>query len=534
MPMKKSLVLTATPEQLREKFFLMKDRSHIAELLDIDIKTLIYHLYRVPEDKKYKTFEIPKSLGGTRTISAPITTIKIIQKKLNQVLQCMYKPRGSVHSYMHDRNIVTNAEQHLKRTLLLNIDLKDFFPSIHIGRIIGLFKHRPYNCTEVVAKTLAQLCCFRGTLPQGAPTSPILSNMICLTMDKEIEQLARKHDCIYTRYADDISISTMENDFPNAIAKYNQHGQLEVGEELQNIIRTNSFEINREKVRIRNPDERQLVTGIVTNEFPNVRREYVRKIRAMLHALEKFGLEDAEKEYHAKYFNQALRNPSREPPSFMKVLKGKIDYLGMVRGKENPIYLNFMHKLRELAPEFVNVEETNTQFLIRSARPALSLHTFRPTEVGEHTRAKLSDLLNTIDPYYENKRTGAWVTFKGDSPDRIAQATHSMREVLNQLLEKLAPDEQVIKAPWYAVQTKGPKVTRKMRVRYILSDESQPASKSTVNFIDSLANTTDEMYGQLSKEAHKHGENIESTAEIYLHACELLLILILQNRKVAI
>lgn len=527
----KSLVLTASPEELREKFSLMRDRSHVASLLDIDLKTLIYHLYRVPEDKKYKTFEIPKSLGGTRTISAPITTIKIIQKKLNQVLQCIYGPRNVVHSYRHDRNIITNAEQHLQRTLILNIDLKDFFPSIHIGRVIGLFKHQPYSCTEVVAKTLAQLCCFRGSLPQGAPTSPIVSNMICVKMDKKIEQIARKYDCIYTRYADDISLSTLDNDFPDAIIKYNQNGQLEVGEELKEIIHTNSFEINIEKVRIRNTNERQLVTGLVTNEFPNIRREYVRKIRAMLYAWEKFGLEAAEKEYHNIYCNYNLRNPSRKPPSFTKVVKGKIDYLGMVRGKDNPIYINFMHKLRELAPDIVKREETNLQFLIRSARPALAIHTFRPIEVGEHVKANLSDLLNAVDPYFENKRIGAWVTFKGDSPDKIAQATHSMREVLSQLLEKLAPDKNVIEASWYIEPTKGQKVTRKMRVRYILSDESQPASKSTVNFIDSLADTADEMYAQLSKEAHKRGESVESIAESYLHACELVLLLILQNRK---
>lgn len=532
--MKKSLVLTATPEELREKFLLMKDRSHVAELLDIDIKTLIYHLYRVPEDKKYKTFEIPKSFGGTRAISAPITTIKIIQRKLNQVLQCIYRPRNVVHSYRHDRNIVTNAEQHLQRTLILNIDLKDFFPSIHIGRIIGLFEHRPYNCAEVVAKTLAQLCCFRGTLPQGAPTSPILSNMICVKMDKEIEQLAKKYNCVCTRYADDISLSTLEDDFPGVIVKYNQHGQLEVGEELQKIIRTNSFEINREKVRIRNPNERQLVTGLVTNEFPNVRREYVRKIRAMLHALEKFGLNDAEKEYHTKYFNQTLRNPSRQPPSFIKVLKGKIEYLGMVRGKDNPIYLNYLHKLAGLAPEFVKFEETELQTLIRNTRTALLNYSFSPYEVGEHVKVKLGDLLNAIDPNIETKRTGAWFTFIGDSPDKIGQATYSMREVLSQLLKKLAPDKNVMKVSWYTKPKEDPNVTRRMRVRYILSDENQPASKSTVDFIESLANTAEKLYRQLNIEVHRRGEYTKSNAEIYLYECDLLLLLILQNRKVAI
>jgi len=531
MNTKRSLVLTASPKELKENFLSLRNRDDIATLLDIDTKTLIYHLYRVPENVKYKTFEIPKSLGGTRTISAPVTTLKIIQRKLNQVLQCIYKPGNAVHSYRHDRTILSNAEQHIQRTLLLNIDLKDFFPSIHIGRVIGLFNHRPYNCEEVVAKTLAQICCFRGLLPQGAPTSPIISNMICVKMDKEINQLGIKHGCIYTRYADDISLSTLDNDFPNAIVKYNQNGQLEVGSELNKIISTNSFEINREKIRVRNADERQIVTGLVTNEFPNTRREYIRKIRAMLHAWGKFGLEDAEKEYHNHYCNYSLRNPQRIPPSFVRVVKGKIDYLGMIRGKENPMYLDFLHKLRTLAPEVVKKEETDLQYLIRTTRTSLTNYAFRPVEVGEHSAGKLPDMLKLIDPYLEDKRIGAWVTFKGDSPDKIAQSTHSMREVLSQLLEELAPDTNVGEASWYIEPSGNPKVNRKMRVRYILSDKETPASKSSVKFIDSLSNTTEEMYAQLSKEAHKHGASLESKAETYLKSCEIVILIILQNRK---
>lgn len=124
----RSLILDASPGELKEKFSLLRNRQDIAALLDIDTETLIYHLYRVPENRKYKTFEIPKSLGGTRTISAPITTIKIIQRKLNQVLTCVYKPRNAVHGYRHDKTILSNAEQHTRCTLLLNIDLKDFSP----------------------------------------------------------------------------------------------------------------------------------------------------------------------------------------------------------------------------------------------------------------------------------------------------------------------------------------------------------------------------------------------------------------------
>lgn len=524
-----SLTLSASPEELRESFSSLKNRQDIAKLLDIDIKTLIYHLYRVPESERYKTFKIPKNLGGTRTISAPVTTLKIIQRKLNQVLQSIYKPRNAVHSYIHNRSILTNVSKHSLNVLIFNVDLKDFFPSIHLGRVIGLFKY--LNCEPIVATTLAQICCFNRALPQGAPTSPILSNMICAKMDKELSQLARKYDCNYTRYADDITFST-EDSFSTAIVKFNTDGQLEVGDELGEIISTNSFEINRDKVTLRNKDRRQIVTGLVINKFPNVRREYVRKIRAMLHAWEKFGLEAAETEFLSRYHNNRLRNPLREPPSFKRVVQGKIDYLGMVRGKNNPIYLHFRHKLRGLAPELVKGQETPLEFLIRTSRTTPVKYALKPISTGEHNTQELSNWLCSIDPILEDKRLGAWVTFKGNSPDKIPQATLSMRELLRQLLDELAPDQDVKGASWYSEPPEEPKVTRKMKVRYILSGHSGTTSKSTVDFIDSLAKATEMTHAKLSSEVHKYGSSIESTVEIYLKACEILILLILLHKNV--
>ncbi len=528
-----SLTLSASPEELRKGFDSLQNRPDIAKLLDIDLKTLIYHLYRVPESKRYRTFKIPKNLGGTRTISAPATTFKIIQRKLNQVLQAIYKPRNAVNSYIHGRNILRNAEKHLPNALVFNIDLKEFFPSIHLGRVIGLFKHSPYNCEEIVAKTLAQICCFNRALPQGAPTSPIISNMICVKMDKEISKLARKCDCNYTRYADDITFSTLEDSFPLAIVKFNNNGQLEVGDELKEIVNDNSFDINRDKVTLRNKSQRQLVTGLVTNKFPNVRREYVRKIRAMLHAWGKFGLEAVETEFLSRYYDNRLRNPypSRQPPSFKKIVKGKIDYLGMVRGKDNPIYLHFRHKLRGLAPELVREQETPLEFLIRTSRTNPVKHALSPITTGKYDTGTLSTLLSSIDPFLEEKRIGGWQTFEGNSTDRISQATHSMREVLRQLLDKLAPDGDVKGAPWYSEPSKEPKVTRKMKVRYILSGHSTTTSKSTVDFIDSIANAVVMTFAKLSSEAHKYGRSIESTAETYLKACEVLILLMLLHRS---
>ena len=190
------------------------------------------------------TFDIPKRSGGTRKISTPITALKIIQRKLNQVLQQVYEPRPSVHSFISDHDIVSNAKKHLRREWVLNLDLKNFFPSITFPRVIGLFKKKPYEIPSPAATVLAQICCFEDKLPQGAPTSPIVSNMICAKLDNELYRLARKYKCKYTRYADDITFSTYNYDFPSALAKTNSSGQVELGDELKSIIHENWFEVN--------------------------------------------------------------------------------------------------------------------------------------------------------------------------------------------------------------------------------------------------------------------------------------------------
>jgi RNA-directed DNA polymerase len=329
-----SLILEATPEELRKQFSSLTTRKDIAQLLDIDFAQFIYYVYGIPEDHHYCVFTIPKNLGGFREISAPITPIKIIQRKLNQVLQAVYKPKIVVHSYIKGskRSILTNAISHTKANSILNIDLKDFFPSINFGRVQGLFLKSPYDFNKLVASTLAKICCFNRALPQGAPTSPVISNMICARMDRQLSKLARDNDCTYTRYADDITFSCLDDVFPKPIVK-SSTGRLELGSELISIISNNGFDINPDKVKLRTKFERQVVTGVVTNVFPNVRREYIRRVRAMLHAWSKYGLPAAEAEFRTKY-DRKHRFEIKEAPSFKYVVKGKIDYIGMIKGKD--------------------------------------------------------------------------------------------------------------------------------------------------------------------------------------------------------
>ena len=166
---------------------------------------MIYHIYLVQSEKRYKTFDIPKKSGGTRQISTPITALKIIQRKLNQVLQAVYQTKPSVHGFVSSKNVVTNAQNHVKKRYVLNIDLKDFFPSVNFGRVRGMFMATPYGLHPDVATVLAQICCYNNHLPQGAPTSPIITNMICAKMDGQLQRLAKECKATYTRYADDIT-----------------------------------------------------------------------------------------------------------------------------------------------------------------------------------------------------------------------------------------------------------------------------------------------------------------------------------------
>ena len=148
-------------------------------------------------------FTIPKASGEKRTIAVPPPVLMAWQRRFCEYLTASYVPKPSVHGFTKGRSICSNASEHVGRRLILNIDLRDFFPSIHFGRVRGLFASHPFNFSNVVASTLAQLCTREGELLQGAPTSPIISNLICRRLDTDLWRLTRSLGCKYTRYADD-------------------------------------------------------------------------------------------------------------------------------------------------------------------------------------------------------------------------------------------------------------------------------------------------------------------------------------------
>ncbi|NOK59072.1 MAG: RNA-directed DNA polymerase [Chloroflexi bacterium AL-W] len=346
-----SISLSLLNEELKERLFNLQSRKDLADLLEIDEKQLIYHLYIIPPDQKYKKFIISKGHGSVRRIDAPISALKIIQRKLLKVLTCVYRVKKPVHGFVYGRSILSNAKTHRRRRYVLNLDLQDFFPSINFGRVRGMFMARPYHLNSAVATVLAQICCFNNQLPQGAPTSPIVSNMVCAKLDDELQRLSGKYRCMYTRYADDITISTNLPAFPSNIATLSDKtGQPELGVELQRIIDENGFVVHKDKTRLQIKSQRQQVTGLTVNRKVNVRRSFINQVRAMLHAWDKYGLEAAQEEFINKY-DMRSRSPykNKNGVSFARVVKGKIDYLGMIRGQDDTIYLKYYAQYCRLA-----------------------------------------------------------------------------------------------------------------------------------------------------------------------------------------
>lgn len=319
----------------KERFLKSKSLNDLADSLGFS--SGVYHfINRLNDSEKYISFTIPKKNGKPRMISRPINSLMFIQNKLNEVLSEILNFKSSVHGFVKNRSILSNAKVHLKRKYILNIDLKDFFPSVNFGRIRGLFMSFPFNFNTQIATIIARICCINNQLPQGAPTSPIISNLICRYLDVQLFEFSKNKNCLYTRYADDITISSNNNIFNNTFLS-----------NIKNIIEKNGFLINEDKLRINTPYNRKEVTGIIVNEKLNVKRRYLKLIRAILYNWEKKGYEDAQKSFYSKFLSKYLLNHSSG--RLETSLKGMIDFVGFVRGKEDILYLSFLHKLNTLS-----------------------------------------------------------------------------------------------------------------------------------------------------------------------------------------
>ncbi|EME8123182.1 hypothetical protein A5816_000785 [Enterococcus sp. 3G1_DIV0629] len=269
----------------------IKSREDLFRLLNIPKKNMTYLLYN--KDKKgtensYTTFTIKKRNGEDRIICAPNNELKFVQRRLANLLWVTQKKiwrenniKSTIsHGFEKNKSIITNARIHRNKKFVLNIDLEDFFSSFHFGRVKGFFeKDRNFKVPQEVALVIAQLTCYKGVLPQGAPSSPIITNLICNIMDLRILKLARKYKLDYTRYADDLTFSTNDIVF--------LHFEKEFLIKLEKEIVRAGFKVNPKKTRIQFSNSRQEVTGLVVNKKISVPKEYYKKTRAMAYNLYK-------------------------------------------------------------------------------------------------------------------------------------------------------------------------------------------------------------------------------------------------------
>lgn len=333
----------AKDNELVEKLHKVNDFGTLADLLEFNAYGLDRMLSEIRHQEiHYKEFFIKKKSGGDRQILSPDYKLKLVQRRLSHVLSLIYMGRASVHGFRQGKSIITNAERHTRHKALLNIDLNDFFPTIHFGRIRGILQTFPYNLSKDGATLVAGFCCYKGKLPQGAPTSPIISNMICSRLDHELQQFAYGEHCIYSRYVDDITFSTTNrNGFSQNIIG-GGHSEWVAGPKLTEIVTKNGFKINQKKTRIRFYTERQEVTGLIVNEFPNIKREFVKEVRMMLHLWRKLGINEISKQYKNKHC-----------ANFYKSLKGKIDFIKLVKTKGDNTYKVLAEKFNKLAEKTI-------------------------------------------------------------------------------------------------------------------------------------------------------------------------------------
>tara|TARA_B110000902_G_scaffold197787_1_gene224411 strand:+ start:651 stop:1811 length:1161 start_codon:yes stop_codon:yes gene_type:complete len=307
--------------------------------------------------KRYTSFSIKKKSGGERNIHAPVNGLKHILRPLNIILNCVSEPHFKATGFVPGKSIVDNAKQHVGKNYVYNIDLKDFFHSFDRSWVKYGFMIKPFNLgkeKEELAFLLASICThpfeideeIKTVLPQGAPTSPTITNILCVKLDKRLNGLAKRFGITYSRYADDISFSSQTNVF-------NKEDFLE---ELHRIIKDQKLEINPSKTRLQQKGYRQEVTGLIVNNKVNVNSRYIKQLRNWLYLWKKYGYVKAEQKFNQDY-NFDKGHTKNGIPVFENVLMGKLQYLKMVKGKNDSTYVKLKVRYDRLSNKNTCIEK---------------------------------------------------------------------------------------------------------------------------------------------------------------------------------
>ncbi|QDU82304.1 Reverse transcriptase (RNA-dependent DNA polymerase) [Polystyrenella longa] len=305
--------------------------EELAEAMETTVAELRFLAFdrRTSTTTHYQRFAIPKKTGGIRNISAPMPRLKRAQEWILWNILDKIELHPAAHGFRTGRSIVTNAEPHVKAEVVINVDLENFFPTVTWRRVRGLF--RKFGYSEQLATVLALICSepevtevqldqktyyvqqSERRLPQGAPSSPAITNILCRGLDARLTGLAEKLGFTYTRYADDLTFS------------HAGQGSAAVGRMLRQVsyvVEQEGFQLHPEKTRIFRKGSRQEVTGLVVNERVNIPRKKLRQFRATLYQIEKDGPE-------GKHWGNS--------PNVLEAIEGYANFVAMVdpeKGRE--------------------------------------------------------------------------------------------------------------------------------------------------------------------------------------------------------
>lgn len=344
-------------------------RKEVAKLINIELRAITYVLYKKGIEESYKSFEIPKKAGGTRVIDSPNKQLKRIQTQLGKKVYDIHKnyidqkriASNISHGFETGKSIITNARIHKNKKYLLNIDIANFFSSINFGRVQGYFnKSQEFMFSKEVSTIISQLVCYEKKLPQGAPTSPIISNLIFNIVDLRILSLAKKYKLSYTRYADDMSFSTNNKAF--------RTDHIEFIQELKVLLKNSGFDINESKTRLEYYSSRQEVIGLTVNKKINARRKFIKQTRAMVDQLFKTdsfkidGVIGTEEQLEGRlafinqldWYNNDLESESKKNKGNKKYISGL-----NAREKQYQYFLFYKYFFRPSKPTIVTEGKTD-------------------------------------------------------------------------------------------------------------------------------------------------------------------------------
>ncbi|AAM05501.1 hypothetical protein (multi-domain) [Methanosarcina acetivorans C2A] len=277
------IIPNLTEEEYEEQFKSFKrlksknlpyiyDINHFCKLTNSSLKQV--NLFLSNKKKGYITFKLPKKNGDFREINAPSKKMKYIQRWILDNILYKLNSGDYAHGFIPGKTIFTNAKVHVNQDLVLGVDIKDFFPSINFRSVYYVFKSAGY--TKKIAWTLADLCTYHWKLPQGAPTSPMLANLVALKLDKKIAKYCARRNFRYSRYADDVTIS--------GSYKLPMHKEKIIG-----IIEDDGFVVNHEKTRMFSKGSRQKVTGLVVNDKVSIGRNKKKNLKAIVNNIQTNG-----------------------------------------------------------------------------------------------------------------------------------------------------------------------------------------------------------------------------------------------------